>query len=162
MKFRDPRFIGKRFGMLVVESFVPSTSKWKRVRVSCRCDCGNTIEIDKFNLLRDSGRRSCGCTPRHSTITTEEHTKLLKTSHHTNGEKFLDQANDFARRFSPRGEPSDCTVTLSRELTKRRPIVYTLVIRCAVDDQFITVTECTVKKCFARMSKILQTRGRLM
>lgn len=53
--------IGRRFGMLAVigesRRFYPSGQS--RVCLVCRCDCGNTKEIARCEIV--SGRADCGC-----------------------------------------------------------------------------------------------------
>lgn len=53
--FQD--FTGRRFGKLTVIERAPSRRNLTYWR--CRCDCGNTVEVWRANLLR--GTTSCGC-----------------------------------------------------------------------------------------------------
>lgn len=48
---------GKRFGRLIAIELVPGNgrSRWK-----CVCDCGNTIEANRTNLV-SGNTKSCGC-----------------------------------------------------------------------------------------------------
>jgi hypothetical protein len=63
--------IGSRYGKLIIEStgFIKRTnkkdsSKSRRYSI-CKCDCGNRIEADNWNLVH--GRTtSCGCGPRYA------------------------------------------------------------------------------------------------
>ena len=57
--------IGKRFGSLVVVSFVGVHKH--RSRWSCLCDCGNTTETTT-NQLTTMGTTSCGCTRRENLV----------------------------------------------------------------------------------------------
>jgi hypothetical protein len=51
--------VGKVFGMLTVESEYTKTGKLREI---CKCECGGTIDIGKYNLL--SGKTTnCGCIP---------------------------------------------------------------------------------------------------
>lgn len=54
-------FIGQKFGMLTVESFVQgSGGHGKSVKWNCRCACGNTIAT-RSDSLRSGATKSCGC-----------------------------------------------------------------------------------------------------
>lgn len=63
------KLIGKRFGRLVVEKFShirvyqnPKNQKIKNIiYYLCRCDCGNTKLISKYDLTCKRGTKSCGC-----------------------------------------------------------------------------------------------------
>lgn len=58
--------IGQRFGMLTVESRLPSVNE--KARWQCQCDCGAST-TRSTGYLRD-GRiqsQSCGCAPKHRT-----------------------------------------------------------------------------------------------
>jgi len=48
---------GRRFGKLVVQSWVPEFKKWL-----CQCDCGGTCNVKRTGLI--AGRQSCGCLSR--------------------------------------------------------------------------------------------------
>lgn len=52
---------GQRFGKLVALSPIYSGSKDKHTKWLCKCDCGNTLEVDLGNLRRGLSQ-SCGCT----------------------------------------------------------------------------------------------------
>ena len=47
--------IGKKYNMLIVESYDKSSTKYV-----CKCDCGNTIKVSYYSLLRGLVK-SCGC-----------------------------------------------------------------------------------------------------
>lgn len=68
---------GMRFGRLVVVAYAGPV-EYGRKRVtgswSCRCDCGNLIDVKQPTLLR-GGVRSCGCLRREN----------AKTLHRFNG-----------------------------------------------------------------------------
>lgn len=49
---------GHRFGLLTVEKY--SYTKNNRVYWLCKCDCGNTKEVQKSSL-KNGGTKSCGC-----------------------------------------------------------------------------------------------------
>ncbi len=58
-KVKTKDITGKRYGHLTVISKIPTTGTFSRWR--CKCDCGNNFECDSPNLLRGSGKQSCGC-----------------------------------------------------------------------------------------------------
>lgn len=61
--------IGERFGRLVITRFVKVARKgncWNYIW-ECKCDCGNTIEVQYSNLYNGS-TKSCGCLKRERTI----------------------------------------------------------------------------------------------
>lgn len=51
-------WVGKRFGMLTVLSYVGKENGFHIWH--CRCDCGNEVDVRQNNLLRE-WTRSCGC-----------------------------------------------------------------------------------------------------
>lgn len=52
---------GKRFGKLVALSLLPSGGKARSGAIwTCRCDCGNTVEVGE-NELTKGHVKSCGC-----------------------------------------------------------------------------------------------------
>lgn len=53
--------VGKRFGkLIVVGRDLSTTTKTKRVRWACQCDCGNTTSVSSDNL-KSGNTTSCGC-----------------------------------------------------------------------------------------------------
>jgi len=54
---------GERFQFLTIVQEVDAREKRKR-RFLCRCDCGNTKEIDLRNLKGPQKQKSCGCSFR--------------------------------------------------------------------------------------------------
>lgn len=58
---------GQRFGRLTVigldpESYVSPSGKSKARKWICRCDCGNTVSVQRGSLLaKKNSSRSCGC-----------------------------------------------------------------------------------------------------
>lgn len=61
--YHDP-IVGKKFGKLLVMRRLPDRSKGaKNVRavVSCKCDCGNTVEVVRYYLQRPNPKTHCGC-----------------------------------------------------------------------------------------------------
>ena len=53
---------GRRFGRLTAIRRDGYSDSWQ-IMWLCRCDCGNTVRVLKWNLLR--GRtKSCGCLKR--------------------------------------------------------------------------------------------------
>lgn len=65
---------GQRFGKLVALSPIYSGNKDKHTKWLCKCDCGNTLEVDLGNL-RQGFSQSCGCTQSKA----EEHIIKLLT-----------------------------------------------------------------------------------
>lgn len=57
---------GQRFGMLVV--FNREESINKRTMWLCRCDCGNEVVVESYNL-RSGHTQSCGCYQKKATST---------------------------------------------------------------------------------------------
>lgn len=53
---------GQRFGRLVALKVV-GVNKYRRAIWLCECDCGETVEVARPNLIRQDGKgtRSCGC-----------------------------------------------------------------------------------------------------
>ena len=49
--------VGRRFGKLIVQSWIPELKKWL-----CLCDCGETCKVKRRGLV--DGRQSCGCLVR--------------------------------------------------------------------------------------------------
>lgn len=62
---------GQRFGKLVALSPIYSGNKDKHTKWLCKCDCGNTLEVDLGNL-RQGLSQSCGCTQ------SKEEEKIIK------------------------------------------------------------------------------------
>lgn len=63
-KTLDPKkFIGKKFGMLTVESVVVSNGS--KSKLFCRCDCGGN-KVVPYVQLKNGQTRSCGCLKRKS------------------------------------------------------------------------------------------------
>lgn len=56
---------GQHFGRLTVLRQVPRASKNGNARWLCRCNCGNYVEADSYNL-RHGVTRSCGCLRREN------------------------------------------------------------------------------------------------
>ena len=56
-RYRYGNIVGMKFGRLTVMSELPDN------RVSCRCDCGNAVEVSRPSLIRKDGQgvKSCGC-----------------------------------------------------------------------------------------------------
>jgi hypothetical protein len=54
--------VGKTFGRLVVIG--NSVHRNGRRRVSCRCECGASLEVEPRQLTKERGTRSCGCLQR--------------------------------------------------------------------------------------------------
>lgn len=52
--------INKRFGRLIVIKDSGKRNKSKRIIYVCKCDCGNTVEVDRQNLTKGD-TKSCGC-----------------------------------------------------------------------------------------------------
>ena len=50
---------GQKFNKLTVVKEIPQTTKYKS-RVLCKCDCGNTVEVNVTDLKSDN-TKSCGC-----------------------------------------------------------------------------------------------------
>lgn len=73
--------IGKRFGRLFVISVNRKEQKYNSKGIKdgykyyylCKCDCGNTVEVDR-NSLRFNKTKSCGCIK-------SEKSRLRKTTH---------------------------------------------------------------------------------
>ena len=51
--------VGKKFGRLTVVEYA-GNSRRGQCRWKCRCECGNTIETNGYDL-RSGNTRSCGC-----------------------------------------------------------------------------------------------------
>ena len=71
---------GMRFGRLVV--IKKSVNASNKVKWICQCDCGNTIVIQSYNLLKNI-TKSCGCYRSEcisdcKTIHGESHTRLYR------------------------------------------------------------------------------------
>lgn len=49
---------GKRFGRLIVVERIPISNK--RTMWICKCDCGNEVSVDAYNL-KSGHTQSCGC-----------------------------------------------------------------------------------------------------
>ena len=70
MKYSSDEIAGKRFGMLtVIKEAAPKYGKTGKVyrQVSCRCDCGNTVERGLYELMRTRNKEdisNCGCYTR--------------------------------------------------------------------------------------------------
>jgi hypothetical protein len=62
------RFLGRRFGMLLVVQQRPSKSG--HTRWLCRCDCGSELTLSSNQLAGKCGFTNCGCIAR--TITAEQ------------------------------------------------------------------------------------------
>lgn len=52
------KFVGQRFGRLIVKSF--SRAKQNEVTAHCDCDCGKTV-VTRFTYLTNGHTKSCGC-----------------------------------------------------------------------------------------------------
>ena len=63
---KSKEMIGKTFGRLTVEEVLGHN------RVKCKCECGNTVNVFKSNLLKENGTRSCGCIIKESKPKKEE------------------------------------------------------------------------------------------
>ena len=48
--------VGKRYGRLVVIGLSENRNRY----VICKCDCGNTCEVNQYSLV-SGNTRSCGC-----------------------------------------------------------------------------------------------------
>ena len=63
---RSPSYVGQRFHDLVVVSQYSST---KHLRLVCKCDCGNTTDVRKGDVIGARAEtKSCGCwrkSPKH-------------------------------------------------------------------------------------------------
>jgi hypothetical protein len=56
---------GDRFGWLVIDG----VSDPQRREITCRCQCGKTVGVKTYDLLRKpKGTESCGCKPRKGTL----------------------------------------------------------------------------------------------
>lgn len=66
-KLRDlDSCIGKKYGKLTIIRYAGlSNDKWKRRLVTCKCDCGNIVNVH-FSDLYNNKVKSCGC--RHREI----------------------------------------------------------------------------------------------
>ena len=62
---------GQRFGKLVALQPIYSKEKDKHTKWICKCDCGNTVEVDMGNL-RSGKSQSCGC------VNSKQEEKLIK------------------------------------------------------------------------------------
>lgn len=60
MSARAIEMTGKRFGRLTVVARAPRRLPSRTTRWDCRCDCGNTANVDG-SMLRSGATRSCGC-----------------------------------------------------------------------------------------------------
>ena len=63
---RSPSYVGQRFHKLVV---IKQYSTPKHLRLICKCDCGNTTDVRKGNVIGVRAEtKSCGCwrkSPHH-------------------------------------------------------------------------------------------------
>lgn len=67
-------YIGKRFGRLVVIGNAD-----KKYHVICKCDCGNTTTVFKYNLIKKKEpTRSCGCIRKERAAVLS--TNIMKTN----------------------------------------------------------------------------------
>lgn len=57
-KTRPDKYIGRRFGLLVVEEIAEGRAKRSK-KYLCRCDCGNTTVVVGYSL--GANTKSCGC-----------------------------------------------------------------------------------------------------
>lgn len=62
--------IGDTFGSLTVlgDGKPYQEKKGKRFTFECRCDCGSTVHVTGYRLLRIKGTKSCGCQPNKYTL----------------------------------------------------------------------------------------------
>lgn len=61
-KFNKEELIGKRFGKLVVLSYNPERSKTLKASVwNCKCDCGNTVTVERKKLLNGTRTDCLNC-----------------------------------------------------------------------------------------------------
>lgn len=63
--------VGKRYGRLVVIGLSENHNRY----VICKCDCGNTCEVNQYNLVSGS-TRSCGCLRKEVSRETGKRTLL--------------------------------------------------------------------------------------
>lgn len=57
-KFKN--LTGQRFGMLTVLWMSKTRTKGGKLQWTCKCDCGNIVNV-VTNSLRDGSTKSCGC-----------------------------------------------------------------------------------------------------
>lgn len=55
--------VGRKFGRLTVVSEIPKFSSDGHTRWLCKCECGNTKDIDRTHLIQGK-TKSCGCLRR--------------------------------------------------------------------------------------------------
>jgi hypothetical protein len=53
--------VGTRYGRLVVTGFVPPSTRPRRWKAICTCDCGKVGHVSRFDQLRNGEAQSCGC-----------------------------------------------------------------------------------------------------
>lgn len=164
--------LGLTFGMLKALSVDPREKHKGEDWIRCECACGNMLLVRRDRLVDPAkGRRSCGCVKRAEADTRSPYPLplpevdnprgvVLPRNRHSRQSAYLEKAENFAKMFSPRGEPKDCLVSISRRLYPATPTHYELTIRCLLTDEVLTRTSPTVRRLFMEMSKYLQTKGR--
>ncbi|MBI9069155.1 MAG: hypothetical protein JEZ09_17800 [Salinivirgaceae bacterium] len=94
-RFNEDDYIGKKYGMLTIESFTTprkykasSTGNIVKARyVLCMCDCGRVKNVSTCNLTEKGSPYSCGCVRKKKYNSIEERkvftlaTAILKRSH---------------------------------------------------------------------------------
>jgi hypothetical protein len=65
--------VGKRYGRLVVIGLSENRNRY----VICKCDCGNTCEVNQYSLV-SGNTRSCGCLRKEMSRETGKRTLLKK------------------------------------------------------------------------------------
>lgn len=102
-KIKNTDIIGKKFGSFLVESFDYIDKRNVR-KYKCRCDCGNVVSVNVYNLL--AGRSTnCGCVRKKSLS--------IKKKDDMIGKKF-----------------GKLTVIEKHEVNKNKKIVYKCLCEC--------------------------------
>ena len=73
----DLAIAGKKFWRLTAIAPVSSAHRGDRVTVwTCRCDCGNAVEVGRNHLL-SGNTRSCGCLRKETAARTGRRNKVI-------------------------------------------------------------------------------------